>query len=173
MVSQQGERSGLPVWLKVVLVMLAIVIGLALIGVVAGVIIYKRYGQEWISNARTQAKEGSAFGATTDEQGCLERVLGDYRAAPGAGKSIGATLFLSSCLRSCSETPKFCSDVPPSTELTASVEWRMARCREAGLTDSYCPQLFSQVQSHCEAPGEGEAGEDDAGGSDAGDGSPP
>ena len=169
---EQQERKGLPVWLKVVLVMLAIVVGLALLLTAGAVVLYKRYGAELASNVKAQVAEGAAFGATTDEEGCLDRVLGDYRAAPGLKGSIGATAFLSSCFKQCAETAKFCSDVPPTTDLVASAEWRVARCQEAGLTDHYCPHLFAQVQTHCEAPENDEEGDEESGPEPEGESTP-
>src|SRR5262245_33509660 len=59
--------------------------------------------------------EGTEFGKTTDEQGCLDQGFARARKlakSPDVLGDMGSGEFVSGCLRSSKPTPGFCNNVP-------------------------------------------------------------
>ena len=78
--------------------------------------------------------KGAAFGALTDQAGCMQE--GFLRSRSAVGSEIAETglnsSFTSACLRSSRPTVEFCNDIP-----TMDVdEWKDSQCRKAGLERS-------------------------------------
>ena len=120
----------------------------ALVG--AGVYWWTHHSRVLIQAGKNAVKEGSVFGKSADNQGCLDEALSRYKQNKGFGGGISTGLFLTGCLEASRATPGFCDDVPKPTEFIRSAHWQINKCEEAGLPDQYCRQLFSQVQQYCE-----------------------
>ena len=135
-----------------VLIVLAICFVLFVIAIVgAGYYWWTQNKQELVDAGKRAYAEGQEFGAKSDNQGCLSETITRYKANPGLKSSIFNNLFLRTCLKSSRQSPGFCDGVPKKTEFVASARWQVEQCSRVGLSDdSYCGQLFSQVQDYCE-----------------------
>lgn len=135
---------------KVILVLVACFL-LSIVAVVGGAVYWwSQHGQEYLEAGKNSYEEGAAFGKTTDNQGCVAETISRHKASPGFKTSIANNIFLRSCLNNSRPTNGFCEAIPKRTEFIKSAQWQKEQCSQAGLSDSYCPQLFSQVQQFCE-----------------------
>jgi hypothetical protein len=141
----------MPGWLKVLLIIVALIV-LLVVGVVgAGVYWWMKNKDALMARAKEVATEGRDFGRHTDNQGCVDESVSRYKKDPGMGSAISASLFIQTCLNASRPTPGFCTDVPKVTEFIKGAEWRVSQCRKVELsTDNYCQQLFQQVEEFCE-----------------------
>lgn len=136
---------------KVILGVVAGAILLALIVVGLAAYWWSQNSQRVLEGGRRAYEDGKAFGAGTDNRGCLTEAISRHKANTGFAESIKTNLFLRSCLKSSRPTPGFCDGVPKASEIMKTVAWQREQCTREGLSsDSYCGQLFSQVQQHCE-----------------------
>jgi len=133
----------------IISVVVVVIIGIIAIG--AGVYWISSHSGEFLEKSKQTIAEGEKFGRDTDNQGCVTETISRHRQNPGLSGAISTQLFLTSCLRSSRETPGFCDDVPKRTEFMKSAEWQAQQCAREGLRgDTYCPQIFSQVQTFCD-----------------------
>ena len=138
-------------WLKVVLIIGAILV--VLIAGVAGLGFYfwKKHGPEIVASGKQGIEEGRQFGEGTDNQGCVDEGVARQRKAVGMGELIKSGIFMRSCLDASRPTPNFCDGVPGALQFTKTIEWRKEQCAKYGLgEDKQCSQLFQQVQQFCE-----------------------
>jgi len=110
---------------------------------------WSTHGTQLIAAARESHDRGLAFGQTTDERGCLEQAVLRYKANPGMTPAVTGRLFLVGCFKSSSPTAGFCDGVPAPDALIALAVWQAGRCANAGMSDSYCAQIFNPVPRHC------------------------
>jgi hypothetical protein len=95
-------------------------------------------------------KEGKAFGAQTDDRGCLTEAFHRNRAQPDFESTLSNEEFLRQCLRSARATENFCSIVPASALQKHLSQWREDRCAEANVNTTTCPMLLVNVITHCD-----------------------
>jgi hypothetical protein len=136
--------------LKVILIIFVCVV--ALLVVVGGVGIYyvSKHKQDWLEAGNKVMDEGTKFGAQTDNDGCLAETIARAKREPGFSAGISHNLFLRACLEASHPVPGFC-DIPKRMEFMKSAQWQQQKCQAAGLaTDTYCSQIFTQVQQFCE-----------------------
>jgi hypothetical protein len=137
--------------IKIVLAIVAVGI-LAVAAIVGGgVYWWSRHGQEYISSVRESVKEGMQAGQTLDSDQCVADAVKRHRQDPGFGTAVKTRLFLTGCLKTAEPVDGFCDEVPRTTEFRESIRWQLAQCQAYGLSDSYCGQLFSEVQKYCDA----------------------
>lgn len=141
----------MPGWLKA-LIIVAIIIIVLIAGVIgAGVFWWMRNKDALIARAKDVATEGKNFGSQSDNQACVDESITRYKREPGLGNGISTGIFMRTCLDASRPTPGFCDEVPKVTDFVKSARWRVQQCERIGLAqDSYCQQLFQQVQSFCE-----------------------
>lgn len=141
----------MPGWLKVLLIV-AIIIIVLVVGVVgAGVFWWMRNKDALMARAKEVATEAKDFGSQSDNQGCVDESIARYKREPGLRNGISNGIFMRICLDASRPTPGFCDEVPRVTDFMKSARWRIQQCERIGLAqDSYCQQLFQQVQSFCE-----------------------
>lgn len=141
----------MPTWLKIVL----IVGGTFLLGLLvligAGVYWWSQHKDELVEAGKRSIAEGREVGNGTDNQGCVSEAMSRYKQNAGFTGSITTKLFLKSCLEASRPTPGFCAGVPKMTEFIKSAQWQVERCKQFGISDQYCGQLFQEVQIHCES----------------------
>lgn len=134
-----------------VLLVLAVCFILSIVAIAGGAVYWwTQHGQEYLDAGKKSYEEGTAFGKKTDNQGCVTEALARHKANPGFKESIANNIFFRSCLKSSRPTDGFCEAVPKRTEFIKSAQWQKEQCTKAGFNDSYCPQLYSQVQLYCE-----------------------
>lgn len=144
----------MPLWLKIVLGFILVVI-VAIVGIVgAGVYYWKKHGTEIIAGAQKTMDEGKEFGKQTDNQGCVDEAAARQRKVEGITDMMKSGIFMRACLDASRRTPNFCDAVPLRTEFIKSAHWQQAQCEKYGLTDAQqCRPLFQQVQMYCEERG--------------------
>ena len=136
---------------KVILIVSLCLVVLAAAGV-GGIVYYvSRHKGEFIEAGRKAMDEGHEFGARTDNEGCVTEAVARAKREQGFSAAISHNLFLRSCLEASRESPAFCAGVPGRTEFMKGAQWQQQKCKDAGLSgDTYCGQLFMQVQQFCE-----------------------
>jgi hypothetical protein len=141
-------------WLKVVLIIGAVIV-LIVVGVAGlGVYVWKKHGPELVASGKQGIEEGRQFGEQTDNQGCVDEGVARQRKAVGFSDLIKSSVFMRSCLDASRPVPNFCDGVPGALQFMKTAEWRKAQCARYGLTEAQqCSQLFQQVQQFCEQQG--------------------
>jgi hypothetical protein len=104
---------------------------------------------KYLQGAKQSATEGRDFGKTTDEKGCVGEALSRYKSNTGFAGMISAKLFVKSCLEESKQTPGYCDEVPKITEFQKLGQWQVKQCKDAGVDDGLCPQLFAEVVTQC------------------------
>ncbi len=138
--------------LKVILIIGVCLVVLAVAGVGAGMYWWAQHKDELLQGGQRALDEGHEFGAQTNNEGCVAEALTRNKREPGFSAALSHNLFLRSCLEASKPSPAFCDTVPDRTEFMKSAQWQQQKCQAAGLaTDTYCSQLFTQVQQFCEA----------------------
>jgi hypothetical protein len=130
----------------------AVIVFVVLIIIGVGAYWVSQHGGEWLDKTKHSIAEGQDFGKGTDNQGCLSEAISRHRKDAGMSSAISTQLFLASCLPSSRVTPGFCDEIPKRLEFIKTAQWQTEQCRKEKLVDSYCPQLFGQVQNFCERP---------------------
>jgi hypothetical protein len=139
-----GFVKGLIISVVVLVVVIAIGIG-------AGIYWLSTHGGEFLEKTKQSMIDGRNFGKTTDNQGCVTETISRYKQSPGFSAVLSTQLFLQGCLQASRETPGFCDNVPKRMEFMKSAQWQAEQCSQNNLLrDSYCPQIFAQVQTFCE-----------------------
>ena len=137
--------------LKVILIIGVCLVLLVVAGVGVGIYWWKHHSQEFIAAGKQAMDEGREFGRHTDNDGCLAEGVARTKRESGFSAAIARDLSLRACLEASRPTPGFCTGVPARNELIKSATWQAQKCRDAGLdADSYCSQLFSEVQQFCD-----------------------
>jgi hypothetical protein len=95
--------------------------------------------------------EGREFGKNTDNDGCVTEALSRHKQDRGFISSISQSLFVRACLESSQPSTGFCDGVPSKNQIISGAQWQVRKCKEAGLSDQYCQQIFAQVQEYCDS----------------------
>ncbi len=142
----------MPTWLKVTLIVGAVLL-VGLIALVAGgVYLVRKYGPPLMEQGKQVMEEGESYGRQTDNEGCLTEGVARHKTADGFTELIKTNLFLRACLEASRPTPGFCDGVPGQLEFVKTAEWGHEQCRRHGLSaERQCGQLFAQVQQYCAA----------------------
>ena len=119
-------------------------------GVAAGVYWLSAHSGEFLEKTKQSMADGQRFGRKTDNQGCMTETVSRYKQSPGFSAAISTQLFLQGCLQASHQTPGFCDGVPKPTDFVKGALWQKQQCAQHDLRDSYCPQIFAQVQSYCD-----------------------
>ena len=138
-------------FLKVILIIFACTILLSGACVIVGVSWWNRHKQEYVEAGKKAIVEGREFGASTDKRGCLSEAVARYKKSPGFNGAISTNLFIRACLETSHPTVGFCDGVPKRTEFVKSAQWQLKQCSDVDISDSYCGQIFAQVQEYCES----------------------
>ncbi|HEV2862675.1 MAG TPA: hypothetical protein VGX48_16795 [Pyrinomonadaceae bacterium] len=152
----------MPKWLKVTLIVGAVLLVMMIALVATGVYFIRKYGPGVMEQGKQVMEEGETYGRRSDNEGCLTEGISRHKTADGFTELIKANLFLRACLDASRPTPGFCDGVPGRTEFIKSAQWQIEQCKSHGLsTDRQCQQIFQQVQQFCESPRAraGDAGE--------------
>lgn len=132
--------------------LIAVVIAVAL-AAGGGFYWWKNYGQGMVEGMAKTVEEGEEYGRAADESRCVNEAVARYKRERGIGGAIKARIFLKGCLESSGAADGFCDGVPSKTEFARSGEWKSERCKQAGLPDELCPQIFEEVQDYCSSSG--------------------
>ena len=94
--------------------------------------------------------QGAAFGASATDEACLGETVRRVRASD-TWIRLAEGEFLRSCLQVATPSPQFCADAPMPFDRDRGHEWRLERCKSAGLEldDANCSAIFWRVQNYC------------------------
>jgi len=87
--------------------------------------------------------DGGEFGKTTDQNGCMEKGL--------LREAIGASWFVSGCLKSSKPISDFCDGVPTgfSDGKLENSGWEDEQCKKVGHNNRSCSQVFNVKRHFC------------------------
>src|SRR6266705_5417726 len=114
----------MPGWLKVLLIVLAVVVVLAIGAIAAGIYYVSSHKDAWLAKGKAVMTEGREFGRSTDNQGCVDESVSRYKREPGLTSVLSSTLFMRACLDASRPTPGFCDGVPKQTDFIKRARWR-------------------------------------------------
>jgi hypothetical protein len=138
----QGSGRGC---LRIGLIGCGVLLLLAVAGVVATGIWWKRNEGDITAEALVAAREGARFGIGNDEAACFEQAKQRAGGAMSVAGSFSVGAYMRSCLEFSRQTPAFCDDVPPQGALRRTIEWQSARCGD----DADCRNVTQVVQQYC------------------------
>jgi len=126
------------------------VVALVIGALVVGIVYVARNKDAWRAQGREVLAQGKSFGATSDNQGCLDESVRRYKKEPGLLKANSTNHFMLSCLENSRPTPGFCDKVPVG-DVMKFHEWRETQCRHYDLGgDLNCKfSLFIPVPMFC------------------------
>jgi hypothetical protein len=131
--------------LRVGLIGCGVLILLAIVGVVAASIWWKRNSGTLQAEVAVGAREGARYGVSNDEAACFEQAKQRAAGSMSVAGSVSVGAYMRSCLEFARESPAFCDDVPPQTALRRTIEWQGARCGD----DAICRNVAQVVQQYC------------------------
>lgn len=112
--------------------------------VAGGAYIYHLAGDPELTAKLHKAKaDGTAFGATTDQTGCMEK--GFTLRVPVDAFDISGENFVNACLHASRPSPDFCAGVP----FVFDREWFADECDKAGHHDAACTNAFIAKRNFC------------------------
>jgi hypothetical protein len=138
-------------WIKVMLICSVCFVLLIVAAVGLGAYWLSKHKNELLESGMSARREGAEFGRKSDDQGCLAEGLRRHRERHGFGDAILNNLFLNGCFETTRPTGTFCEGVPRSSEMMESIRWRIKKCADERLSDSYCGNLFAEVQKYCDS----------------------
>lgn len=143
--------------LKIVLIVLAAVVGLGLLGVLVCV----GSGYLWVQQNAPALREGAeharseaqSFAAGHSQADCMEEGLRRHDTC-GQGMAIScrtqARIFTDICLDEATPTPGLCDGVPPPMEIMAGAQWAVRYCADHGRAqDQQCGNFVRALVEHC------------------------
>ena len=136
-------------WVKVLLILGSLLLVFFILIVGVGWWAVKNAGrlQEIAERAR---KEGKAFAAKTDADGCINEALARLDSHQDVIGSVGESFFLRACLDAAPRPADFCDAVPKRDEYMKSSNWVEAECtRRKHSKSTLCSAFMQEVQDFC------------------------
>ena len=141
----------MPTWAKVTLIIVVVIGVLGIAGVVAGLLVARRYGPELVQENKQAMEEGEEYGRRMDDVGCLNEGVARQARVTGFRDMLKNNFFTRACLEVARPTPDFCEGVPGRLEFMKGVGWQAQQCKRYGLgPETQCSQFFQQIQQFCE-----------------------
>lgn len=109
----------------------------------------QRIYNEINETAKSSANEGTAFGRTTDENGCLLEAVNRLNIENSISDKAKIHLFLAYCIRTSKPSAGFCSNIPARTAIIDTAKWAQKRCNDIGSKNEDCVEIMSTVQRVC------------------------
>ncbi len=112
------------------------------------------FNQEQNQVFQQKTEEGTAYGATTDQQQCLEKTLADFDGCQAFRCTVAAGKFLRACLDSASPSEGFCDGVPEYRDEPTEDDKKWAKfiCVDRNVRGEGCRMLMRQQQLFCTSP---------------------
>lgn len=136
----------MPVWLRVILIVVAVFV---LIIVVIGFVGYralKSHGPELKASVEKVQREGADYGAGKAPADCVDEAL--RRAERSFSGQIRNRMFTTACLQASTAPSGWCDRVPSGIIDTAT--WAAKECAKRNLAgDQACTQVHTAVGDYC------------------------
>ena len=128
-----------------------IVVVLLGVGLVAGFVIFLKLtprGRTMDQRLTAMENEGTEFGKTTDQRGCINEGLKRGKKIADITAQVGNQEFVRGCLRSSQSTPGFCDGVPSVLGKLFS-DWEEKQCERIGSPTVACRDVMKQQILFC------------------------
>jgi hypothetical protein len=138
---------------KTVKFVLIAVIVLVLLGVglLAGFVIFLKFtpqGRTMDERLTAMENEGTEFGKTTDQRGCINEGLRRGKKFADITSQVGNRDFVKGCLRSSESTPGFCDGVP-SVVRKMFDNWEERQCERIDTPTVACKDVMKEQILFC------------------------
>ncbi|HBB95344.1 MAG TPA: hypothetical protein DC054_08120 [Blastocatellia bacterium] len=128
------------------------VVGIFLvIGLLVGVLVFLKFtpqGRTMDKRLTAMENEGTEFGKTTDQQGCVKEGLARGKKITDITSQVGNRDFVKGCLRASQASPGFCDDVP-SIVGKMFTDWESKQCEKIRSPTVACQDTMKEVILFC------------------------
>ena len=141
----------MPVWLRVILILVLVFI------LIAATLVF--FGYRWWSDnkgrlmdaAKRAEEEGEAFGRNVNASVCVDETLTRVKRCDGIPCELGTRLFLDGCLRTAARSPELCASMPARSEYLKRAQWTLDECARRNLAgDQRCSRVMQAVAIACD-----------------------
>ena len=142
----------MPNWLKIALIILVVMVGLAFSAGFFLVRWFKSYTGDMQAEIRKGSAEGTAFGRGRDPDACVDETFARLKRCGGMMCEMNARFFLVKCTESSNVPADFCRPVPKVNEFIATSRWAARECARHGRSgDQQCMRVINALQVYCES----------------------
>jgi len=141
----------MPLWLRVILIIVLIFALLCAAGAVIGYRWWTNNKEHLLQQAKNAQGDGEAFGRGKEAVACVDESLRQLRDCDGLPCEIKVRLFLDGCMRSAANTHEYCASIPPRTEFLKRAQWALDECNRRNLgNDQRCGRVMQGVGAVCD-----------------------
>jgi len=141
----------MPKWVKVVILIVAILIVLAGIGSVLAVRWVKQKAVALQAQGEILVKEAHAFGQGKPATACVDETFVRLGQCDGFICEAKTKVFLTACLSTADVPPDFCASVPRRSEILRTASWAADECaRRNRPGDQRCTRVIAGIQDYCD-----------------------
>src|ERR1051325_1134707 len=141
----------MPTWLKVILIVLAV---LAALVAGAGFIGYrwvKAHAGELKAQGDKIKADAAAFGKDKTPDACVDETFARLDRCDGIICQTTTKIFLSRCVAASNVPENFCASIPRRDQFIDSAKWALAECARRGRSnDQLCTRFIGGLQDYCE-----------------------
>ena len=133
------------------LILIGVVGIFLIIGLLVGVLVFLKFtpqGRAMDERLTAVENEGTEFGKTTDQQGCVKEGLARGKKITDITSQVGNRDFVRGCLRSSQASPGFCDDVP-SIVGKMFTDWEAKQCEKIRSPTVACQDVMKEVILFC------------------------
>lgn len=141
----------MPVWLRVLLILLLIVAMFCATAAVIGYRWWTNNKDQLLQQAKHAEGDGEAFGRGKQTTACIDEGLLQVRDCGGLPCEIKVRLFLDGCMKTATDAHDYCASIPARTEFIKRAQWTLDECGKHNLaTDQRCSRMLQGVGSICD-----------------------
>jgi hypothetical protein len=122
-----------------------------IVAVLVGGVLFLRFslaGQRMSERLDAMEAQGTEFGKTTDQQGCVKEGLARGKKIADITSQVGNRNFVKGCLRSSQANAGFCDDVP-SIVGKMFTDWEAKQCEKIRSPTVACQDVMKEVILFC------------------------
>jgi hypothetical protein len=143
----------MPKWVKVVIVVVAILFVLAGVAAALAVRWIKRKAVQLQAQGEILVKDAHAFGQGRPAAACVDDTFVRLGQCDGFICEAKTKVFLTACLGAADVPPDFCATVPRRSEILRSATWAAGECAGRNRPgDQRCTRVIAGIQDYCERP---------------------
>jgi len=140
----------MPTWLKVILIILAVLfLGFATVAFL-GYRWMKSHAGELRADAAKIKSEATEFARGKDANACVAESFARLDRCDGIVCEVKTKIFLQNCLEVATVPDDLCASVPHRGEIIATAKWTLAECARRGRpNDQRCGRVIGALQDYC------------------------
>ena len=140
----------MPTWLKVVLIVLALLFVLAAVVAVLGYRWVQSHAGELKADATKIKAEATEFARGKEANACIDETFARLDRCDGIICEVKTKIFLQNCIEASTVPAGFCASVPKRGEIMATAKWTLAECARRGRpNDQRCARVIPALQDYC------------------------